>query len=104
MKPNPFPKARALLYHRWSKRRSADGALSVRFHQHQAMIKPDAYYLERPPLPPEELEPIPEKQVWTDGVGGVGVGVGAGYRRGTDGEGLEVNSSGRPDCRCQLHS
>ena len=43
-----------------------------RFHQHGAMIKPDNYYLERPPLPAEELEPIPEKQVGKLGCPGRG--------------------------------
>ncbi|XP_076043982.1 mediator complex subunit kohtalo isoform X2 [Oratosquilla oratoria] len=34
----------------------------LRFHEH-SMSKPLSYYLEPPPLPPEDLEPVPDKQV-----------------------------------------
>ncbi|RXG58705.1 Mediator of RNA polymerase II transcription subunit 12 [Armadillidium vulgare] len=33
-----------------------------RFHTH-SMVKPFNYFLEPPPLPPEDLEPVPEKQI-----------------------------------------
>ena len=33
-------------------------------HHTHCLKKPDSYYLEAPPLPPEDLEPPPEKPVW----------------------------------------